>query len=408
MSLINQMLSDLDKRHAADAEAGVNAGDVLAGVQVPAGFQRPATNRVWPLALLVAVALAGSFAGWKWLRGQGGHSTQAVAPAATVMPVMPPRAAQEPAPLAVSPATPAQQADAAPSLSGKKLSAVAPRPMPAPAAAPHTAPVAATPPSAAKAEQVAAAKPAAKALPPSTGVPSTAIAASSPAPKPLPEVVKQTTGDQPPQGGRATGSAGSARVGAFKVVSPQQQAENLHRSAMLYLQQSQVAQAKEALRQALGIDPANLAARELLAGLLLDERRFEGAARVAGNAPGAAGSSKLTMILARAQLAGGKQDEAFATLDKGLDTAGDDADYHAFFAALLQGRGRHEDAVRHYLVALRDDPAQPSWLVGIGISLQATGKLKDAAEAYQRALATDELTPTLAQYARQQLSLLGK
>lgn len=402
MSLINQMLSDLDKRHAADA-AAVDAGGVLTGVHVPAGFQRPATNRVWPLALLFVIALAGGFAGWAWLRGgQSEPSAPAATPAMAVAPAMPLQAAPEATPPMVAPTAPTRQAGA-PTLSGEKMSAVASQAVPAPTA------VAVTPPSTATAEQVVATKPATtpvtKTLPPSTGTSDAAIAASPPSAKPLPEVAKQTSGDQPPQDRRAKGSA---RVGAFKVVSPQQQAENLYRSAMLYLQQSQVAQAKEALRQALGIDPTNLAARELLAGLLLDERRFEEAVRVAGNAPGMAGSSKLTMILARAQLAGGKQDEAFDTLDKGLDAVGDDADYHAFFAALLQRRERHEEAVRHYLVALRDDPGQPNWLIGIGISLQATGKPKDAAEAYQRALATDLLAPPVAQYARQQLSLLGK
>jgi MSHA biogenesis protein MshN len=118
-------------------------------------------------------------------------------------------------------------------------------------------------------------------------------------------------------------------------------------------------------------------------------------------------NADLPMLLARAQVAGGKTTEALATLEQGLATAGDAADYHAFYAALLQKQGRHDQAVNHYITALRSDPMQPNWLIGVGISLRATNRLNDAAEAFQRAISSGELTPQVAEFASQQLSQIS-
>ena len=113
--------------------------------------------------------------------------------------------------------------------------------------------------------------------------------------------------------------------------------------------------------------------------------------------------SGFSMALARLQLEAGDRRGALETLEHGLHTAGEDADYHAFYAALLQQEGRHEEAVAHYLTALRSDPAMPAWLVGIGISLQAQGNLADARAAFQRAKDGGQLTPELARFVEQRL-----
>jgi MSHA biogenesis protein MshN len=70
--------------------------------------------------------------------------------------------------------------------------------------------------------------------------------------------------------------------------------------------------------------------------------------------------------------------------------------------------GRHDDAVKHYLVALRSDPAMPNWLVGIGISLQATGRDGDAAEAFARAKNGGRLAPPLLGFVDQRLEQLKR
>jgi MSHA biogenesis protein MshN len=188
------------------------------------------------------------------------------------------------------------------------------------------------------------------------------------------------------------------------VVSPKQRSENLYRQAVSWIQQGHGAEAQDALRQAIGINPANHDARLLLAGLLGDANRSaEASALLRAGLSIVPGHSGFSMALARLQLGSGAKEEALATLEQGLPMAGDDPDYHAFLAALLQKQGRHEEATQHYITALRSNPSMPSWLIGVGISLRATNKMADAAEAFQRAMDTGELSPEVAKFADQQL-----
>ena len=115
------------------------------------------------------------------------------------------------------------------------------------------------------------------------------------------------------------------------------------------------------------------------------------------------------MALARLQVETGNLTAALQTLEQGARYAAEEAEYQGFHAALLQRDGRHEDAVVHYLTALRSDPANASWLVGIGISLQEQAKFADAREAFERARQSDSLTPELSGFVEQRLrQLQGK
>lgn len=192
-----------------------------------------------------------------------------------------------------------------------------------------------------------------------------------------------------------------------KRFNPQQQSDNLYKQAVIQLQQGHGNEARQSLRQALQTNPNHLKARQTLAGLLIEANALTDAAALLREglqlAPQETGFS---MSLARLQLENGDTAASLATLEKGLPHAGDEPQYHAFYAVLLQREKRHDDAVKHYLVALRSDPGMPTWLVGIGISLQAQGKDADAAEAYRRARDGGMLTPQLTQFVEQRLGQL--
>jgi MSHA biogenesis protein MshN len=96
-------------------------------------------------------------------------------------------------------------------------------------------------------------------------------------------------------------------------------------------------------------------------------------------------------------------DQAIATLDFSLMRAGQSAEYHAFYAALLQRKNRHAEAVEHYQIALKAAPKTAAWLMGYGISLQALARVDEAKEAYQRALDTKNLSPELQAFVQQKI-----
>lgn len=189
----------------------------------------------------------------------------------------------------------------------------------------------------------------------------------------------------------------------------QQQADNLYRQALTQVQQGNPGEARTSLRRALEAQAVHPEARMLLASLLVDSGNQSEAGNVLREGTRLLPQrAALWMALARLEVEQGDPAVALATLNKGLSAAGTEPVYHAFMAALLQRVNRHDEAVRHYLVALHTDPAMPSWLVGIGISLQAVGKDGDAAEAFARARDGGRLSASMLAFVNQKLEQLKR
>src|SRR5262249_18591835 len=153
---------------------------------------------------------------------------------------------------------------------------------------------------------------------------------------------------------------------------------------------------------ALQADALHAAARQMLVGLMLQTKRTDEAVRLAQEGlTGDPSQFGLAMILARVQVDQGKLQTAIATLNRSLQYAGDRPDYQAFLAALLQRDWHNKEAIEHYLAALGKSPQNGVWWMGLGISLQAEGRLADAKEAFTRAKVTNTLTPELTAFVDQ-------
>lgn len=189
-----------------------------------------------------------------------------------------------------------------------------------------------------------------------------------------------------------------------KTVSTTQQSDNLYRQSVTFLQQGRIAEAQNALYKSLEANTRNLKARQSLLGLLVESQHGEEAKQLLKDGLKLSPEqSNFSMALSRLQVESGDSKAARDTLEAGLSYVGEDADYHAFYAALLQRDEQHVAAIQHYLTALQTNPAMPIWLIGIGISLQAQSKLDDATAAFQRALDTGQLTPQLTQFVESRL-----
>jgi TolA-binding protein len=102
----------------------------------------------------------------------------------------------------------------------------------------------------------------------------------------------------------------------------------------------------------------------------------------------------------------GRLAEAQKLLWEGVAMAPTHADSQALLATLLQREGRHDEAVTHFVLALRQAPDSANWLLGLGISLQAQSDTARAAEAYQRAIELG-LSASLLQFAQDRLHQLN-
>lgn len=190
-------------------------------------------------------------------------------------------------------------------------------------------------------------------------------------------------------------------------LTPQQQAENEFRRAYGLLQQGQQAAAIGGFEAALLLDAAHIQARQTLVRLLLDNRRAEDAERVLQEGVRLVPRhSGFAMLLARMQVSRNELDAAWATIQLSLPYASSDAEYIGFAAALVQRLKRHAEAIEYYSKALALKPRHAVWLMGMGISLRAEQRHDEARDAFRQALEQNTLNAELKAFVQQQLKEL--
>jgi MSHA biogenesis protein MshN len=373
MSIINQMLQKLEQRR------GGRDGSMPDGVRAVAAVAASNNRRPLLLGVLAAIVLAGGgFYGWtRWQLHAKPVKSVAVAgkiPATATLPITPaplPMAKKEeekpPAEIAESPPeAPIKQAE-------KQLHKRKKQPY--------------------ASEMMAQAK---------EGKPDEIVPA-----KPMES--SQSSTDKPSR--KSVGKIRIARDGqdqAIKSVTPQQQALFHYQKALSWLQQGRVAEARSDLEDSLKLDPQLLAARQALAGLLVEQRQYQQAELLLQEGLNLnAEQYSFAMALARLQVERGDTRSALDTLYKSLPHAADNAGYQAFLAALLQRSEQHKKAIEHYQAALRLAPSG-AWQMGLGISLQAENRLAEAQEAFGRAKDSNGLSSDLLTFVEQRLRMIKK
>ena len=194
-----------------------------------------------------------------------------------------------------------------------------------------------------------------------------------------------------------------------KEVSPQQKAESEFKQATVYQQQGRNTEAIQALQRALILDQTHMPARQLLVSLMLDSKRYDDAMRElrAGLALDSH-QVNFAMVLARILVERAKLNEAVEVLQKSAAFAQDRPDYLAFIAALQQKLNHHKEAIAYYRLALERHSQNGVWWMGLGISLQADGHYKEAIEAFQQAKVQPGLGADLIAFVDQRISQLQK
>jgi len=367
MSLINQMLRDLERREptlqplAALGTGQEQQAAAAAGPQDDMSWSMPAEetdpNRKWQLATAAVAALMLVSGGAWWLgRGSAAHDSTVVSQA-------------QPAAEAELPKPPA--APMIPDLEPDPKAEVPPLPESAAIAAPEPAP----PPKPVSVEKAAAAKTVIK-----------AVAKPAPEPKPVkPAAAPAVVQEAKP----------AAAVPAATPAAPAMpRAEQLYQQAQNELKQGQVDPALNTLRAALDADPKHVQARLNLARLLAERKQLPAAADLLADGIMLLPQQNAFVLgLAPLWFQSGQQDDALALLAQSAKQPSATPQLTSYYAAQLLRLKRPAEAIPQFRAALRSDPSQTDWLIGLGLSLQGTGQNKEAVEVFRRAYETGKLSP---------------
>jgi MSHA biogenesis protein MshN len=411
MSVINKMLRDLDRRHV-QPEGGATAVEAIRSTKAVSAWTLGRNGSVF-MGTLLAVSIAGA----GWMQWRGGPAQQVVEAPPVPLPAHQPQPAALAAPEAVAQLAPAaSQAPVTVAAAPESIMAAS-----APASAPAPAPVP-VPPSRPKPVAMAANVPTAvEPVPAPAKVPeSVAVAVAAPArlaPEALGAADKTEKAEKnekaeapaPATALKATAMSSSAGGGAAagKTYSPKQLAANLLSQAVVLDQQGRLEEAKAPLQRALAANALDAPARKLLVRLQLDTGRLEDARTLLAEGQRLHPEDPdFTLVLARLKAEAGDSAGAIQLLEAGRSQARGEPQYHALLAALLLQAQRYDEAIDQYLVALRSDPANASWLLGVGVALERQGKVADAAEAYRRAGGAPNLSGEMAAFLSEGLARL--
>ncbi len=347
MSLINQMLRDLDRRRGAAGNGGA----------VPPAYTRPAPGRSpWLILAFVAVALLAAVVGWlAWEQYAGDQAKRTEAVVAS-----------------------------------------RPKPAPAPAAAPAVTAVAKsvakprTPPRVASRPEPPPAPPAAETV------------RQAPVRKPAPVVAAAPEGDDARSEDEATPGTVSKSA---RPITAMQKAEEHYRRAYTLLSQGRVEAGEAALRQALAADAGHDKARELLALVMIRAGRYVEAGELlrAGLAihPG---NRQQVQILAQVLDHQGRTAEAVQLLERHRPAAvAVDPEYVALLAAYYRKQKRHAEAAELYRRLTAARPNNGLWWIGLGLSLEALAQPEAAREAFRKARDTGSLSAPLRRFVDSRL-----
>ena len=362
MSIINQMLRDLDARGKASTESIVLDHRIIAP-----------RRRIEPrmLGLLVFLLLVAGGMAYIVLSGSLGKPSDTlpkplvaaprppVSAAATVAGVPPVQIVTTPAPAVVKPAPP-----------------VVAKVMPAPSPVVVPSPVV---------EKSSPARPVAPsklaAVTSTTKAGATAIAVAAP----------------------VAAAAESAVIKKPVDITPEAEALQSYEEAQALRRAGKTDAAIGKYRLALERNPGLKNARIQLARLLQDNGQAEAALALLKAGFEQQPDDGLAIATGRLLADRGRREEALGWLERGRESLRP-AD-HALMGALLSQSLRFEAAVKAYQRALAADPGQGGWQLGLGLALESVGRIEEAHVAYRNALERGEFRPDVIKFLQQKLGM---
>ncbi|WP_421315277.1 tetratricopeptide repeat protein [Aeromonas veronii] len=179
------------------------------------------------------------------------------------------------------------------------------------------------------------------------------------------------------------------------------------RKATTAMAKGSLRDAQDNYYQVLAHDPYNQGAREQLAGLLYGEGRLTEARQLLEEGirldPQQA---DFRLLLARLAISEGHQQQALGWLSGYQPDLASNMDYYATWAGLTQELGQNADAAALYVKLLRQQPDQGRWWLGLGVAEDGQGHSQRALDAYRNALLHGNLGEASTNWLEQRIGQL--
>lgn len=184
--------------------------------------------------------------------------------------------------------------------------------------------------------------------------------------------------------------------------------QQIYQRGLRQLQAGELAAAEKSFSETLRISPNRLQARLDLVGVLERLGDEQAAIRVIlAGLQFTPAQPELRKRYARHLLLQQRYDDALEQLAAmPVPALNTDSEYHALRAAIYQERGNYFQAAQLYAQLLQQHPQEALWWMGLAISLEQQGQFDGARDAYRTALDVSGLRPDLEHFVRDRLQML--
>ncbi|MGL4249502.1 MAG: tetratricopeptide repeat protein [Aeromonas sp.] len=179
------------------------------------------------------------------------------------------------------------------------------------------------------------------------------------------------------------------------------------RKATTAMARGDIRDAQDNFYDVLAHDPYNKGAREQLAGLLYGESRLSEARQLLEEGirldPEQA---DFRLLLARLAMSEGQQQQALDWLSGYQPDFASNLDYYATWAGLNQELGQNAEAASLYVKLLHQQPDQGRWWLGLGVAEDGQGHTQQALDAYRNAMLHGNLGEASTSWLEQRIGQL--
>jgi len=190
------------------------------------------------------------------------------------------------------------------------------------------------------------------------------------------------------------------------VVSPQKRDQNMADLSRKLFKAGESRKAYRSLYEFMATQAVDQESRTVLISYLLQDERIAEAGDVLVTTQ-VDHSPELRQLKARWYVAQGEHNLALYTLRERLPELHSYPEYYALLAAYYQRFGFSAKAAETYAHLLEYDNESANWWAGLAIALDSSKQYKDAVNAYKQALEMPDLSPELFEYIENRLSLLA-